>query len=440
MNRIASNQFSSLRKSAQLSIEDVADFLRVSLSEVEALENGTKSPSVSNLLALEGLQFGQPNRDVDEQNEKVEFQTIGEMFSGPGGGGIGASQSKLKLEDKTIKIRHTWATDYDRDTCDTYLNNISKYEAENLGINEPVKVICDDINNIDLSRNGPFEKVDGLLFGFPCNDYSIVGESKGINGTFGPLYKHGITILNRPDKPKWFMAENVGGITSSNDGNAFAQILFEMKDAGYNIVAHKYKFEEYSVPQARHRVIIVGIQTSLDKNFRVPVPHNKKITAGEALANIPKTATHQILTNQSRTVIERLKRIKPGKNVWNSDLPDHLKLNVRNTKLSHIYRRLEKDKPAYTLTGSGGGGTHMYHWEEPRALTNRERARIQTFPDWFNFSGKKESIRKQIGMAIPPQGAKVVIEAILSTLYDVNYNSIEPNIDVEKVIQSKKFA
>ena len=95
------------------------------------------------------------------------------------------------------------------------------------------------------------------------------------------------------------------------------------------------------------------------------------------------------MTRQSKNVVERLKYIKPGQNAWNANLPEHLKLNVPKTKLSHIYKRLEKNEPAYTLTGSGGGGTHMYHWKENRALTNRERARIQSFPDYFNFSGSK---------------------------------------------------
>ena len=93
---------------------------------------------------------------------------------------------------------------------------------------------------------------------------------------FGPLYKHGITVLNRNDKPNWFLAENVGGITSANEGKAFAVILSEMKQAGYNIVAHKYKFEEYGVPQARHRVVIVGIKNDLNITFNIPAPLKKK--------------------------------------------------------------------------------------------------------------------------------------------------------------------
>ena len=360
--------------------------------------------------------------------------SIGELFSGPGGGGLGASMSSINLDNKEILIHHKWATDIDKDTCQTYKKNIQKYQTETLRINEPIQVICDDINNIDLTETGELNSVDGLLFGFPCNDFSIVGESKGINGHFGPLYKHGITVLNRPDKPKWFLAENVGGITSANEGEAFATILKDMDEAGYDLVAHKYKFEEYGIPQKRHRVIIVGILKELKKTFKVPRPTGHIQTVGEALSNIPPSVSHQELTRQSDNVIERLKHTKPGENAWTAEMPEHIRLKVTKAKLSNIYKRLDSNKPAYTVTGSGGGGTHMYHWEENRALTNRERARIQTFPDWYEFSGSKESIRKQIGMAIPPNGAKIIIESIISTLYDKNYNSTEPNIDVSKIL------
>ena len=85
-------------------------------------------------------------------------------------------------------------------------------------------------------------------------------------------------------------------------------------------------------------------------------------------------------------------------------------------------------KPSYTVTGSGGGGTHVYHWKEPRALTNRERARLQTFPDEFIFSGSKESVRAQIGMAVPVDGAKIILEALLKTFAKQDYPSVPPSI------------
>ena len=103
------------------------------------------------------------------------------------------------------------------------------------------------------------------------------------------------------------------------------------------------------------------------------------------------------------------------------------KLNCKKARMSHIYRRLHSDKPSYTITGSGGGGTHVYHWEECRALTNRERARIQGFPDDFIFTGPKEQIRKQIGMAVPPTAAKTIFEAILKTFAGVEYDFVGPS-------------
>jgi DNA (cytosine-5)-methyltransferase 1 len=163
--------------------------------------------------------------------------------------------------------------------------------------------------------------------------------------------------------------------------------------------------------------------------FRVPKPSYKTITAKEAieLKKINGDDPNHVFTNNSPAVVERLKHIKPGENAFNADLPKHLKLNVKGAKLSQIYKRLDPDKPSYTITGSGGGGTHVYHWKENRALTNRERARLQTFPDNFIFYGSKESQRKQIGMAVPVKGAKIIIASVLKTLAKIKYESIPAN-------------
>ena len=198
-----------------------------------------------------------------------------------------------------------------------------------------------------------------------------------------------------------------------------------MKQAGYKIVAHKYKFEEYGIPQARHRIIIVGIKKELNLKFKVPKQNYKTMTAKEALSNIPANAHNNELTKNSKQVIERLKYIKPGKSAFNSNIPKKLRLNVKGAKISQIYRRLDPNKPSYTVTGSGGGGTHVYHWKENRALTNRERARLQTFPDNFIFEGSKESVRKQIGMAVPVKGAKILFDSILKTFEGIDYPSID---------------
>ena len=99
--------------------------------------------------------------------------------------------------------------------------------------------------------------------------------------------------------------------------------------------------------------------------------------------------------------------------------------------MSMIYKRLDPDKPAYTVTGSGGGGTHVYHWNEPRALTNRERARLQTFPDDYVFCGSKESVSStnRYGRASPR--ARIILEGVLKTLNDVEYDSVPPSHSVD---------
>lgn len=352
---------------------------------------------------------------------------LGELFCGPGGIALGAKTAHVENADAKYSISHAWATDYDKDTCETYRTNICP-ESKN-------SVVHADIRKLEIERLEKISTIDALAFGFPCNDFSIVGEQKGIDGVFGPLYQYGINVLDHFN-PSWFLAENVGGLRNSNDGNAFQTILNKMNEAGkfgYEVVPHLYKFEKYGVPQARHRIIIVGIRKDLKIKFRVPSPaiykdvDNTCRTAIE-VPPIPKDAPNNELTNQSTAVVERLKFIKPGENAFTADLPEHLQLNVKGAKISQIYKRLDPTKPSYTVTGSGGGGTHVYHWEEPRALTNRERARLQTFPDDFVFCGSKESQRKQIGMAVPPRGAHVIFEAILKSFAGIEYPSIEQNI------------
>ena len=360
---------------------------------------------------------------------KINYHTIGELFCGPGGGGLGASLAKIEVSGETHCFEHSWASDLDLDTCKTYSKSVLLSNEE---LSE--KVICGDARELDLEDPKVFAPVEGFLFGFPCNDFSIVGETKGMSGKFGPLYKQGIRVLSRPDAPDWFLAENVGGLTSANEGRAFTTITKEMSEAGYDLVAHKYKFEEYGVPQKRHRIIIIGIKKELNLKFKVPKPFDYQVSAKSVLDNIPDGVTHNERTKQSAKVVERLKHLKAGQNAWHPDLPEHLQLNVKGARLSNIYKRLLPNEPSYTVTGSGGGGTHMYHWEEPRALTNRERARLQTFPDNFQFVGSRESIRKQIGMAIPAQGAKVILEAILKTLAGIEYDFVESNLKIDNEV------
>lgn len=345
---------------------------------------------------------------------------LGELFCGPGGLAYGALNAKIENPD--YKIVHQWANDYDASTCDTYIHNICPQNPES--------VICGDVRTLDISTLG---SIDALAFGFPCNDFSVVGEQKGFQGTFGPLYQYGVNVL-RMYSPQWFLAENVGGLASANDGSAFRVILHDLKEAGYKVYPHLYKFEQYGVPQSRHRIIIVGIREDLPFEYFPPSPsvYAEIDTTCKTALEVPpiqEDAFNNERTKQSAIVTERLRYIKPGQNAFTADLPESLRLKVKGAKISQIYKRLDPDKPAYTVTGSGGGGTHIYHYAEPRALTNRERARLQTFPDSYEFMGSKESVRKQIGMAVPAKGAQIIFEAILKTFAGIPYESVPCNIE-----------
>ncbi len=349
--------------------------------------------------------------------------TMGELFAGPGGIAIGAHAAAREVG---VNLRHLWANDYDRDTCETYIANVPGATRSS--------VLHGDVRELDIAA---LSAPTGFAFGFPCNDYSLVGESKGLRGEFGPLYKYGAAVLEI-HKPQWFVAENVSGLRSSNGGEDFTKILRELSDSGegYVLTPHLYKFEQYGVPQRRHRIIIVGVRKDMNVTFRVPAPttpdRSSWVTARSALEDpaIPRTAANQELTRQSPKVVERLRHIKPGENAFNAtEMPENLRLNVKGATLSQIYRRLHPDRPSYTITGSGGGGTHGYHWEPPRALTNRERARIQTFPDEHVFKGSKESVRKQVGMAVPPRGAQHIFKAVFNTFLKLPYEWVPANLD-----------
>lgn len=355
---------------------------------------------------------------------KEKIFNYGELFCGPGGLALGAVRASFKDGRTIYRIRHRWATDYDFDSCQTYINNICP--------DDPSSVIFKDVEDLKIES---LPKIDVFAYGFPCNDFSIVGEQNGFKGRFGPLYTYGIKVLNK-FKPKFFVAENVSGLASVDNGSMFKRTLrdLELAGNGYAITPHLYKAEDYGVPQKRHRIIIVGIDKKLNTNFRVPKPtHLKKyVSVREALENppIPKLASNNELPKQAKVVVERLKHIKPGQNAWNAILPNRLKLNVEKAKLSQIYRRLNPSEPSYTITGSGGGGTHGYHYAKPRALTNREKARIQTFPDGFVFEGKTGSVRRQIGMAVPPKLSKIIFTAALKTLAKKTYPSVDSNLNL----------
>ena len=319
---------------------------------------------------------------------------LGELFCGPGGMAIASTLvvPVIASDGEEFSISHSWGVDNSHCAIETFKANLGEENGIEM---DASKFVTEGLT--------PQRRINALAFGFPCNSFSSVGESEGLNNSkFGTLYKAGIKVLEAYD-PIWFIAENVSGISKIEAGKQFHTILHDLANAGkgYNVVAHLYRFEEYGVPQARHRYVIVGIRQDIAKQqtlvFRPPAPTHGPgrlpfVTVRGALATVTnKTDWGGRIVRQSPDVVRRLMFTPPGENAWKLDevvlLPDDdlsaylrrlpwyerdiaplgsiemirneiekVRLHCTKARMSHIYRRLEADKPSYTITGSGGGG------------------------------------------------------------------------------------
>jgi len=341
-------------------------------------------------------------------------------FTGAGGLDIGFHGDFTFLEKNFPKLNFSTkvALELNPHACETIKNN-HKYFNKTKILNE--NIITFNKENINL-------KPDVLLGGFPCVTFSIVGKRTGVKDDInGKLYESFASYIEY-FKPKVFLAENVKGILSANKGEAIKIIKKRFEDTGYNLKIYLVNFADFGVPQLRERVLFIGIRKDIKTEFIPPEKTNNKtnyITTKEAFSKINQNCKNHIYMKQQASTTEKLKAIPEGGNF--KDLPEHLSIKAM---MSNIYRRLDRNKPSYTIIASGGGGTWTYHFEEPRAITNRERARIQGFPDDFIFYGSNTEIRRQIGNAVPPTGIYPFAKRIENLL-----NGIVPKYNSEKIIQ-----
>jgi DNA (cytosine-5)-methyltransferase 1 len=277
----------------------------------------------------------------------------------------------------------------------------------------------------DITKTSPREyknkDIDVLLGGFPCVTFSMSGSRLGIKDDLaGQLYKSYSKFV-KTIQPKIFLAENVKGILSANKGEAIKVIVKEFEKAGYKVKYKLINFADFGVPQKRERVIFIGIRNDLDIDFEFPNPiitdKSNYISVLEAFKDVEKCPYNNEFIKQREKTINMLNHIPEGGNF--KDLPPNL---IIKASQSNIYRRLDRNIPSYTVLASGGGGTWTYHYEEPRALTNRERARLQSFPDDYKFIGSITEVRRQIGNAVPPVGIYYIakeIEKLLKKIAEV---------------------
>ncbi len=354
-------------------------------------------------------------------------------FTGAGGLDIGFHGDFNFLEKYFPKLPFTteYALEYNKDAINSLEKNKKYFKNTKL----LHKDITENIEK-ELLQYKP-QEYDVFLGGFPCVTFSVVGKQEGLkNDKDGQLYESFAKYVERL-QPKVFIAENVKGILSANKGEAVKIIKKRFELDAYRLKIFLVNFADFGVPQLRERVLFIGIRNDIKTEFIPPefTHKNNHITAKKAFKDLPKNCIHTQHLKVSDKVVERLKLIPQGKNF---KAVENTPYAVKGL-MSNIYKRLHEDEPAYTVIASGGGGTWGYHFKEHRPLTNRERARLQSFPDDYNFQGSTTEVRRQIGNAVPPVGIYPFAERIACLLKGETPQCNPNNCIKEYDVELRKF-
>lgn len=337
-----------------------------------------------------------------------------ELFAGAGGLALGLEKAGFK----TI-----------------LLNEIDKFACQTLRKNRPSwNVFEGDVSKIDFTVYKG--KVDILSGGFPCQAFSYAGKKLGFEDARGTLFFEFARAV-KECKPTIFLAENVRGLLKHDNGKTLETIKSIISDIGYDLIAEPnvLKAMFYQVPQKRERLFFIGIRRDIMNkislsDFKWPSPYKRIMTLRDALkkgelysTDVPKSEGQQY-PKRKKEILD----LVPAGGYW-KDLPDNLQREYMQKSYflaggkTGMARRLSYDEPSLTLTCSPAQKqTERCHPEETRPLTIREYARIQTFPDDWEFVGSMTNQYKQIGNAVPVNLSYAVARSLIRLL-----NTIEKN-------------
>lgn len=296
--------------------------------------------------------------------------------------------------------------DNNKDCCATLTEN-----------HKGANVVCGSMDKLELT---PYiGKVDVLAGGIPCQSFSQAGLRKGLDDPRGGLmltFADMIHTLN----PKIFMVENVKGLITHNGGDTLKQVIELLnRDGLYDVEYKVLNAAEYSVPQKRERVFIIGKRKDLNLKFQFPVKTDKPLVLRDVLYDVPPSAC----ASYNARKIELYKQIPQG-GCWVNLPEDDQRTYLGNSFASGggkrgILYRLSMEKPSLTLLCTPSQKqTERCHPLEERPLSVREYARIQTFDDTYTFTGSMASQYKQIGNAVPVELARQMGMSLYSTLMD----------------------
>lgn len=345
--------------------------------------------------------------EEEMQTKPIRPYTSIELFAGAGGLALGMSKAGFQ---------HIMLNEIDHDACQTLQTNRPDWH-----------VAEGDIHKLSFKKYQG--QIDLLTGGFPCQAFSYAGNKGGFEDTRGTLFFE-LARAVKEIQPKVLMCENVKGLASHDGGKTLKVIKQTIDELGYQLIEPRVlQAIKYMVPQKRERLILVAIRKDLAKlvEFQWPSPYKRIMTMRDALykgdlysTDVPSSIGQQY-PEKKRKVLEMV----PMGGYWR-DLPKEVQKSYMGGSYeleggkTGMARRLSLDEPSLTLTCSPAQKqTERCHPIETRPLTVREYARVQTFPDNWQFSGRMASQYKQIGNAVPVNLAYAIGRALVRLFNDI---------------------
>ncbi len=328
------------------------------------------------------------------------------LFSGGGGLDLGFAAAGYRI---------VCEVDNDPFSCKTLELNAGKRSFF-----KGAKVIQTDVSSLrgeKLLKDIGLKKgeIDLIIGGPPCQAFSVNGQRKGLADPRGNLVWEFARIV-KEIKPKAFLFENVAGLKTIHNGQLYQELLEDLSLNGmYTVSDHLYQFAEYGIPQFRQRIFFIGhkdgkrippmLPTHGDDSLFYDRPF---VTVEKVLADLPKPGVNSGLANHvgrehSEAIMTRYKDLRFGE-------------RDSRTRIN----KLDPNRPSFTIVvgSDAGGGKGHVHPYVPREVTPRESARIQTFPDWWEFSGTGRHVIRQVGNAVPVLFGAIFGEYLLKYLFN----------------------
>lgn len=363
---------------------------------------------------------------IVKDNSKADLTHVS-LFSGCGGFDLGFHQAGFKT---------VFANDINPDACQTYRQNIGE-------------ILDQDVRVVGVPKLS--KRPDVLTAGFPCQPFSNAGSRRGVeDSSRGTLYQTALAFV-RNLKPRSVVFENVRGLLSFGDGEKLLiqEICEELDALGYNVVFSLIDASRHHVPQKRLRVFIVGIEKAHATGvFSFPHPIDRDdLSLNHTIMDLNSKVLNQEELMQLNPQALQLGSMVPEGGSWKNipyeKLPERLKKisdNMERYRWPNFYRRYHRDEIAGTITAAfKPENAGVWHPIEKRIFSVREIARIQTFPDWFNFAGRTiKSKYQQIGNAVPPRLAYEMAMQIKAVLGGADLRGELKYLSFEQFVGSGK--